>query len=95
MIAGFILSLAFYTSTMAHFAFWLSTTALLLLSTLVMAAKSSKDTSRAIVHGGFMSHKMNIAPVKYTVNNDRSIPVKLTRMHVASIHKSQKEGKDI
>ncbi|GAN03776.1 hypothetical protein MAM1_0047d03231 [Mucor ambiguus] len=78
---------------MATITFWLSVTTVLLLSTLVMASKS-KDNSRAIVHGGFMSHKMNIAPVKYTVN-DRYIPVKLTKMHVASTHESQKEGKDL
>lgn len=78
---------------MARIAFWLSTVTVLLLSTLVMASKS-KDNPRAIVHGGFMSHKMNVAPVKYTVN-DRYIPVKLTKMHVASTHASQEEGKDL
>ncbi|KAK4509349.1 Structural maintenance of chromosomes protein 4 [Mucor velutinosus] len=77
---------------MANIALWFSTITALLLSTVVMASKS-KDNSRTIVHGGFMSHKMNIAPVKYTVN-DRYIPVKLTKMHVASIHESQNTEKD-
>lgn len=73
---------------MPYIAFWLSTITILLLSTVAMASKS-KDNSHAIVHGGFMSHKMNIAPAKYTVN-DRHIPVKLTRMHVSSTHESNK-----